>query len=131
MVDGSTNDTGSYILHVQRVNAQHACEHIAVSNAVVVDTEAIDSRIDTDLFQVAFTLQPDQILTVNVLADAPVATGFNPVWLLLDANGIDKCAGFHTGLRDCPLDGTGNPYRVEVFDGSSNSTGRYSIFVQQ
>src|SRR5262249_52374379 len=47
-------------------------------------------------------------------------------------NGVDKCGGFHNpGLVDCQLDGVGDPYRIEVFDGGSDTPGKYRLFVHR
>ncbi len=73
-----------------------------------------------------------QVVSINVQNAPASSPGFNTVWRLVSNTGApaSACGAFRNGFSDCgPLAASGNPYRIEVYDGSSNTVGSYVLSV--
>jgi hypothetical protein len=127
--DGSTDTGGTYHVHLQRLTAATACEAIPLPCDSTV-TGTLEDGQDSDLY--AFeVVEGDQI---EILFRSDAASGFEPRWRLLDATGspATSCGSPAEGVAfNCgPMPESGNPYRVEVWDGGTDVAGTYQLHLQ-
>jgi hypothetical protein len=98
----------------------------------VPESLTLNSAVDEDLASVA--VADGEIVRVTVVKDAAAPANLNPSWRLIDSvgTGARGCDTFVTTIgRDCgPLAAGGNPYRIEVEDGTRNDFGLSHVHVQ-
>jgi len=127
--DGGRNEVGDCTVNLQHLTAARSCEGDTLDCGTAAQG-TIDSIGDSDLF--SFRVIEGEIVRLS-LAEAPSQpAGFNPSWRLVDGNGFPavSCGTFATTVTgvDCgPLPASGNPYRVEVQDGTRNDTGTFLV----
>lgn len=131
VMDDARNDVGSYRVHLQRVAATTACDSVALGcdDPIAGVTE---ENIDTDLL--SFRVSDSEIVRISLLEVAGSGPQYNPQWRLLDGYGRPAavCGSYGSAFRDCGrLMALGNPYRVEVQDGTRNDTGAYTLHMQR
>ncbi len=128
--DFNRNDTGTYRVHLYRLNSNTACENPPIGCNVPV-AGSIDDPLDSDFF--SFNVIENEFVRVTLATGSPAGANFQPAWRLVrsDGNPASSCGFFvtNTQLTCGPLTGDGNPYRVEVQDFNRDDTGAYSVTV--
>lgn len=123
--DFGLDDTGGYRLHLERLTAAQACGRDRMPYQVAV-SRRLDDAFDGDLL--AFNALSGQSLRLFINPVDPSDIRFDPLWRLLDKDGaVVMNYTYYTQTDIGALLTTGNPYRVEVVDGSSDATGTYSM----
>ena len=134
--DNGFNATGTYSLQIQRLTASERCGTAIACD--VPETTTISAYADTDLHQ--FDGVAGELLHITI-GNQGGTYGFGPQWRLLapDASAVAGCDTFSTVDRDCTLppppvctpssgcNFAGEPYAIEVQDGSFNATGTYQL----
>jgi hypothetical protein len=91
---------------------------------------SISSATETDT--ICFCVTNGEIIRIAVSEVVGSGANFNPNWRLLDGagNAAPVCGVFTTTVaQDCgPLPAAGNPYQIEVEDGSRNDVGSYIAY---
>jgi uncharacterized protein (TIGR03437 family) len=136
VVDGSLDDTGTYRAQLQRLMATAACEN-TLFTCDITHTGTIDSPVDTDLYR--FDVAEGEVVTISLINGTSAGPNFQVVGRLLKGDGTPAagpCGGYNLGgnnrIFNCgPLPASGNPYRVEVVDGSLDDTGTYRAQLQR
>ncbi len=134
--DFDQDDTGGFLVHLQRLSASAACNVIDVpcdqALPVAVDRR-IDPRVDSDLLQ--FSVADQEIVRITVVDDGPKGPDFSSEWRLLDSNGdpAPDCGGFSffsNVSADCgPL--PEGAYQIEVQDFDRDDTGSFQVHLQR
>jgi hypothetical protein len=136
VIPNNDASTGSYDITVDRLSASGACE--AFSTPCAGSTQA-DINTPTSVNLHTFTVDPSDAEIVNITVSPITSTTpgvvFNPVWRLIDKDGVltnDLSCDFSPDSSDCgPLKASGNPYRIEVSDNASRGTGTYELSMQR
>jgi uncharacterized protein (TIGR03437 family) len=129
--DFQSNDTGAYLIHLQRLAAAVACENIPLACSVTYPG-TIDSQVDTDLL--SFSVMDGERVNITFANSVPAGPNFGVVWRLLKGDGApaSPCGDVSGAARDCgPLPASGNPYRIEVSDFQFNGSGAYLFHLQR
>jgi hypothetical protein len=127
--DYATNATGAYDVRLERLTAGAACEGTSLACDVAV-SDSLQSRDDSDLF--SFSATNGEIVSVTVVGEPPARAA----WRLLTGSGTPMPGFEGFAVRgpgiDCgPLSTAGNPYRIEVADDGTQTTGRYRVYLQR
>lgn len=132
IMDGSTNGTGTYRVHMQRYSAGRGCDVTSLecdSPAVV----SIEDPLDTDLL--SFSVENSDMVRISVAPLPGSGPNFNLSWRLLDAAGnAPRTCGRTSFLvgADCgPLPAAGSPYRIEIEDGARDDVGSVEVRVER
>ena len=128
VLDHTATATGTYMIHLQRMTADFACETTPLPCDTAV-RGTIQTSIDDDLF--AFEAAEGEILFGNVLEQSGTP-GFDAGWRVLDATGTEVVGWWNGVGRDFgPLPASGSPYRIQVLDWSATATGAYDVHLQR
>jgi hypothetical protein len=118
--DSGFDATGTYSVQFQRVTAGVRCGGSLVCG--VGSQSTVNLRADTDLWQ--FTGVAGSSVTVSLI-NRGGTFGFNPQWRLIGPDAAEiTCASDGT----CGLSANGS-HAVEVWDGSFDATGSYTVTV--
>jgi hypothetical protein len=127
VIDGASNATGTYSVHLQRLSPAQRCGGSIACDAALTTT--IDAFADTDLH--GFIGVAGEIVHLS-LGNHGGSFGFNPQWRLVAPAGTPAtvCGTLNGADGECTLPAAG-PYAVEVIDGGFNATGTYSLHLQR
>src|SRR3954451_2308416 len=127
VVDGSSNGTGTYSVHLQRLTADRRCGGSIACDVPVTSTLGTAARADTNLH--SFSAAANERVHVSIGNQG--GTNFNPFFRVLAPTGavVSGCS-FTNSNVDCLLPVAGS-YGVEVLDGSFDGTGTYSLHIQR
>jgi hypothetical protein len=132
VMDIGLNGTGTYSVHLQRLNAT-APRCGGTLTCDVALGAGIDARADTDIYSFAVSTA-NQRVHVSLAAETVTGGSFTPGWRLLNPAGVpvtcEALTDFSAGERDCGPLATGS-YAVEVMDIGLNGTGTYSVHLQR
>src|SRR5205807_415024 len=114
--DAFSDDTGTYVAHMQRLTAAAACE----TTPIACDSSpsaSLNTQVDSDLLR--FNVVDGEIVDINVINGTPAGSNFNVQWRLLTGTGAAAAScgtfndpRFYTPLfRSGPLPASGNPYQ--------------------
>lgn len=132
VIDGSSDDTGAYSVHMQRYSNGRACDvtPLECDTPVIVN---IEHPLDTDLL--SFNVENSDMVRVSIAPLPGSGPVFNASWRLLDAAGnAPRTCGRTSFLagQDCgPLPAAGNPYRVEIEDGARDDVGSVEVRLER
>jgi len=135
VMDTGLNATGTYSLHLQRLNAAAPrCGGALQCDVPISGAPAtLDRRADTDIYGVAVTTA-NQKVHISLAIESASSSLFTPGWRLLDPAGdpvtCERISDFAGGERDCGPLAIGS-YAVEVMDTGLNATGTYSLHLQR
>ena len=130
--DGSRNDVGTVEVRLERTLAARACgaETIACDEPIF---EAIETRSDGHFYQ--FRAAEGELVRISVVELPGGGLTFSPNWRIIDGfgNPFGTCGPFaSTSRSSCgPLPAAGNPYAVQVQDGSLNDIGPFAIHLHR
>ena len=127
VVDGLSNGTGTYSVHLQRLTAGRRCGGSIACDVPVTSTLGTAARADTNLR--SFSAAANERVHVSIANQG--GTNFNPFFRVIAPTGavVAGCS-FNASNVDCLLPFTGS-YAVEVLDGSFDGTGTYSLHIQR
>ena len=127
VVDGLSNGTGTYSVHLQRLTAGRRCGGSIACDVPVTSTLGTAARADTNLR--SFSAAANERVHVSIGNQG--GTNFNPFFRVIAPTGavVAGCS-FNASNVDCLLPFTGS-YAVEVLDGSFDGTGTYSLHIQR
>src|SRR3954452_1181811 len=127
VVDGSSNGTGSYSVHLQRLTAGRRCGGSIACDVPVTSTLGTAARADTNLH--SFSAAANERVHVSIGNQG--GTNFNPFFRVIAPTGavVSGCS-FTTSNIDCLLPVAGS-YAVEVLDGAFECTGTHSLHIQR
>src|SRR4051794_28624414 len=127
VVDGSSNGTGTYSVHLQRLTAGRRCGGSIACDVPVTSTLGTAARADTNLH--SFSAAANERVHVSIGNQG--GTNFNPFFRVIAPTGavVSGCS-FTTSNIDCLLPVAGS-YAVEVLDGAFDGTGTYSLHIQR
>jgi len=132
-VDSCNEDTGACLFDPV-ANCGGTC-HLGGSCAVTIACDVaasgtISAPVETDL--ICFCLNEGDLVRVAVSEQPGSGANFNPSWRILDASGnpAPTCGVVTTVVSQIcgPFTAAGNPYRIEIEDGSRNDTGGYHVY---
>jgi hypothetical protein len=128
--DNGANDTGSYTVHLQRLDAGLGCEDTPIA-CDVVQQETLETGFDSDFM--SFDVADGERLRVSLDEVAP--SPFQVVWRILGANGdpAADCGTYAvTGSLDCgPLTAADNPHRIQIREWDLNGSGAFRAHLQR
>jgi len=125
VIDYALNDVGSYRLHLERLVAARECEHDLMPYGTTV-TRRISEPFACDML--SFRVIDGQSLKLFLDPADPSDVDFDPYWRVLDKDGSVVLAYSTSSTQDIsPLPVSGNPYRLEVVDGSHDASGSYRV----
>jgi hypothetical protein len=125
VLDGNFDGTGTYSLHLQRLNAGKRCGGTIACNTPVTATLGTAARADTNLH--SFSGVANERVHVSIATHS--GTSFQPFWRLVGPTGNHVC-GYAASHADCTLPASGS-YAIEVLDGNFDGTGTYSVQLQR
>ena len=127
VLDGLSNGTGTYSVHLQRLTAGRRCGGSIGCDVPVTSTLGTAARADTNLR--SFSAAANERVHVSIANQG--GTNFNPFFRVIAPTGavVAGCS-FNASNVDCLLPFTGS-YAVEVLDGSFDGTGTYSLHIQR
>src|SRR4051794_34340283 len=105
-MDTGLNATGTYSLHLQRLNAAAPrCGGALQCDVPISGAPAtLDRRADTAIYSVAVT-PPNQKALISLAIESANSALFTPAWRLLDPGGdpvtCEAISDFAGGERDC------------------------------
>ena len=119
------DDVGNYRLHLERTTAARECGHDLMAYGAAV-TRRISEPFDCDLL--GFRVISGQSLKLFLDPVDPSDIRFDPYWRVLDKDGsVVISYGSYSTMDIGPLAVSGNPYRLEVVDGSHDASGSYQV----
>lgn len=132
VIDGSSNGTGNYRVHMQRYSNGRACDVTALECEAPVIV-SIEHPLDTDLL--SFAVENADMVRISVAPLPGSGPAFNASWRLLDAAGnASRTCGRTSFLsgQDCgPLPAAGSPYRIEIEDGARDDVGSVEVRLER
>ena len=130
--DGARDDVGSVEVRLERTKAERLCAAQTLECDEPIFS-AIGTHSDGQTYQ--FRAVEGEMVRVTIAELPGGGSVFAPSWRIIDAfgNGFGSCGSFASVSRNScgPLPAAGNPYAVQVTDGSLNDVGSYAIHLHR
>lgn len=130
--DGGRDDVGAVEVRFERTLPHRLCSSQTLDCDEPISA-TIESNSDGQTYP--FRAIEGEMIRVSVVELSGSGATFSPSWRIIDAtgNGFGGCGSFASVSRNScgPLPAAGNPYAVQVTDGSLNDTGSYTIHLHR